>query len=157
MSNKNRHSYFIPLLLILILFSVSSMAQGVILPDEHLKDAPKNRMIIIDGHMLELAESYVYLLDQFEFLTDDYSKYFTKCDDEAAHNYYKAIKNFNIAIKQGKYFENLKKFNIDLENISIQLDDFEQSLDADSKNSKFKQLFKNFAEDLNVYKDIYKT
>jgi len=141
----------------MILFSVNSLAQMVIIPDEPPKDASQNKEILIDEHMLELAENYVYLLDQFEFLTDDYSKYFTKCDDESAQNYYEVIKNFNINIKHGKYFENLKKFNIDLKDICAQLDDIEQSLDADSKKSKFKQLFKNFAEDLNIYKEIYKS
>lgn len=140
----------------MILFSVNSLAQMVIIPDEPPKDASRNKEILIDEHMLELAENYVYLLDQFEFLTDDYSKYFTKCD-ESAQNYYEAIKNFNINLKHGKYFENLKKFNIDLKEISAQLDDLEQSLDTDSKKSKFKQLFKNFAEDLNTYKEIYKS
>lgn len=156
MLNGNRHSYFIILGLILILFSTNVLAQVVIIPDENLDDAPKSRKIIIDGHMLELAENYVYLLDQIEFLTEDYAKYFVKCNDISAQNYSEVVKNFNLAIKQGKYFENLKEFNIDLEKISAQLNNIELNIDDESKEYKFKQLFKNFSQDLDAYKQIYK-
>jgi len=96
------------LISLLVIFAGGvAVAQSVLPPDENLDDKPKKieKTIRIDSRALELAENYIYVLEQLRFLTHDYSRYLAESKAGISKEYLAAVTEISKELAKGTYYE----------------------------------------------------
>ena len=153
------------LISLLVIFAGGvAVAQSVLPPDENLDDKPKKieKTIRIDSRALELAENYIYVLEQLRFLTHDYSRYLAESKAGISKEYLAAVTEISKELAKGTYYEKTAQLDSDLSKLHEQLADalhankeyYQEHIDAEKDVARTRRLFSSLSSELEVIQQM---
>ncbi len=146
---------FVYLILPLIMSHNVLLAQSTIPPDEDVDSDREAITIVLDPKLLELAENYVYMLDQLEAITSDYSKYFSKYSTLKNAEYITILEKITKSIGKGIYYKDLKQLKIDIQKLKKSFNHNDQKKSRNDKDYKSYRLAEELSEDILTFEEFY--
>ncbi len=99
--------------------------------------SPESHIYRLKIHERETAENYLFVLEQLELLTKDYTKYLRKYEDDISADYQKSLNLISINLSTGKYHKDFFRLKKDINSYQLE---FAKYLNELSKHRKLKRL-----------------
>ena len=156
--------YVLLISLLAIFAGTAVVAQSVLPPDESLDGKPKEseKAIEISARALELAENYIYVLEQLRFLAHDYSRYLAESEVDWSKEYRKAVIEISKKLAEGTYYEKTAELQLDLTELNAKIaeaklahkEDLLKQKNARKELSKTLQLIASLGTELDVIREL---